>query len=236
MTDLSPEARRILDLTREARTPSIDDKLRVARLLSRSVELTALSVASQASGAAAAKPTLFALSVKWLAGVVPIVVLAAAGYSYWPRPEPSVSAVDRVVVAPPAQPPTVLESPASAVPAEATSVIAPVATVGSPPAARSDQKSRRPNREDTLNEELDLLHDAQAAWRSGDATRALSLIAQHRKRFPKSALAPERDALSVLSLCASGRTAEAKAAAQRAFRKGERSPLHAAVERSCIKD
>jgi hypothetical protein len=85
----------------------------------------------------------------------------------------------------------------------------------------------------TLPEELDLLHDAQSKWRAGNASAALALLAEHRARFPHSDLAPERDALTVLSLCATSHTAEARRLAQRFLKHARSSPLRTAVEESC---
>jgi hypothetical protein len=56
---------------------------------------------------------------------------------------------------------------------------------------------------------------------------------QHRKRYPHSQLASERDALTVLSLCAINRTIEARAIARRFLRTAQRSPFKTSVEESC---
>jgi hypothetical protein len=108
------------------------------------------------------------------------------------------------------------------------------------PAARSAKPYERAaasKEPDSLNQELDLLHEAQAAWRRGDAGRSLSVLARHRQRYPKSVLGPEREALRVLALCAAGRTAEAKETARRSFPKGgQKSPLRVSVEQSCVKE
>jgi hypothetical protein len=87
--------------------------------------------------------------------------------------------------------------------------------------------------EATLPAELDLLHDAQSQWRVGNAAGALALLETHRKRFPRSQLAAERDALTVLSLCRTNRTGEARALAKRFLQTTPRSPLRTTVEESC---
>jgi hypothetical protein len=87
--------------------------------------------------------------------------------------------------------------------------------------------------EASLPAELDLLHDAQSQWRVGNAAGALALLETHRKRFPHSQLAAERDALTVLSLCRTNRTSEARAVAKRFLQTTPRSPLRTTVEESC---
>jgi hypothetical protein len=86
---------------------------------------------------------------------------------------------------------------------------------------------------DALAEETRLLRDADAATRAGDAPRALALLAEHARRFPRGVLGEERDAETVLALCAAGRTSEARAAAQRFLAARPGSPLAGRVRSSC---
>lgn len=238
MTELDREARRLLELTREARTPSAEDKLRVEQLLSQSLRVALLSGAAGAGTAAVARPGLAALAAKWTVIVaVPALIVAGASTLQHrepaaPPPEPPAKSVAPAV--PQAAEPPVEQTRELTGPAEAKQEPEPVK-----PAARSRSTRERvapAQPSDSLNEELDLLHEAQAAWRRGDAGQALSVLSQHRKRYPRSVLGPEREALRVLSLCAAGRTAEAKEVARRSFPKGQRSPLRASVEQSCVKD
>jgi hypothetical protein len=64
--------------------------------------------------------------------------------------------------------------------------------------------------------ELKLLARAQAAYANGSLSYALTLVAQHGRRFPNGRLAEEREALRVRALANAGRTEEADRAA-RAF-------------------
>lgn len=61
-----------------------------------------------------------------------------------------------------------------------------------------------------LSAEMRLLSDARRALRGGEAAVALSLLEQHRERFPAGALAEEREAHAILALRTLGRTAEAE--------------------------
>jgi hypothetical protein len=231
--ELDPEARRLLDLTREARTPNAEDKRRVERSLSRSLGLAAFSLATGASSAATAKSAPAALALKWTVSLaVPaLVVASAATYFHGRTPEGSAPRVvePAVVIAPSMAPAAPEASPRGATETEALTR-APADPPPTPRAAPATQ----PKKSETLEAELDLLHDAQVK-RSSDPEGALALLATHRKRYPKSVLGLEREALRVLCLCAAGRTAEAKEVARRSFKNAPRSPLKASVEESCAK-
>jgi hypothetical protein len=236
--ELDLEARRLLDLTRAGRTPSAEDKARVERLLSRSLGVAALSAAAGAAGTASAKPMTAALPLKWALGIaVPVLAAAgAAGYLHARAPqEPTPKFDQRVLpgVAAPTPPPP--RAPAEAPARAVDEVPAPASEQAESPGTRRAPPSEKPAASETLEAELDLLHDAQAKWRNRDPNAALALLAEHRKLYPKSELRLEREALRVLSLCAAGRTAEAREVASRAFKNAPRSPLRASVEASCVK-
>jgi hypothetical protein len=233
MTDLDPEARRLVDLTREARTPGAGDRARIERMLAASLLLTGASVAHTGSAAAATKTAGTALGVKWAAGIAVAAVVGTAGYFGWDqtRATPPVerTAAHTVVHA---QAAAEAPRPEAAPPVE----VAPVLVPGSEQTeARSDARraGKGTERAGTLLEELDLLHEAQAKWRKGDAAGALALLSVHRTRYPRSQVVPERDALTVLSLCSLNRTAEARKLAQRFLHTAQRSPLRTSVEESC---
>jgi hypothetical protein len=232
MDDLDPEARRLLGLVREARTPTDRDKARMDGLLASSVVLGTASTAHAATSTAA-KSAGTAIGLKWAAGVAVLSVVGAAGYLGFRASQASVErppdATTMVVTDRPVAPP----EPAAAEPAV---VSVPEATVEESPHLRHAGKAAAEAASGgivTLPEELDLLHEVQAKWRKGDASAALTLLAEHRKRYPKSQLGSERDALTVLSLCAVGRTDEARKIARRFLSAAPRSPLRASVEESC---
>jgi hypothetical protein len=236
--ELDPEARRLLELTREGRTPSASDKLRVERLLSRSLGLAALSVATGTSGTAVAKSAATGQALKWTLGLALPAVMVAGAASYFqarsPHATPSPSDQRVLVVAPPAPPTPEPSEPASTANAPSTPA-AQAPEPAEPPRPRQAAPGEKRKPSETLSAELELLHDAQANWRNGDPSAALALLATHRQRYPKSVLGLEREALRVLSLCAAGRTAEAKEVARRSFKNAPRSPLRASVEESCAK-
>jgi len=83
-----------------------------------------------------------------------------------------------------------------------------------------------------LQAELSGLHAAHAAYRVGNATRALALLTEHKARFPTSQQATERATLEVLSLCLAGRTREARGLAER-LRKSASGGALAGLDGSC---
>lgn len=238
--ELDSEARRILDLTREGRAPGEADKARIERLLGSAVGFAAGPALASTSVAPGAKVTAAVLALKW--GGVTVLVAAAAlgGVAYWNGRGGHHPGVERSPAAAPAAP--------AAKPVEAA-VVDPAQTEPAPVAAKapsSEMAAPRDNgpdsrrsaentraKESTLGAELDLLHEVQAKWRGGDANSALALIAVHRERYPHSQLAPEREALRVLCLCATGRTDEARRIGRRFLTNAPRSPLRTSVEESC---
>jgi hypothetical protein len=84
-----------------------------------------------------------------------------------------------------------------------------------------------------LEAELAGLHAAHAAYRSGNAGRALKLLAEHKANFPKSQLATERATLEVLSLCRVGRTDDARSLAERLRKNAASAAALAGLDGSC---
>lgn len=75
-------------------------------------------------------------------------------------------------------------------------------------------KPQRPGHPATAQEsyaaELLLLQQAQVAYAGHDFADALTLVAEHGRRFPSGRLAEEREALRVRALSGAGRTEEAR--------------------------
>jgi hypothetical protein len=81
--------------------------------------------------------------------------------------------------------------------------------------------------------EVRLLGEAHAVMRRGDAERALVLLDEHARRYPKGALGEERDAARIAALCALGRVAEARETADRFLRAAPQSPHAGPIRASC---
>jgi hypothetical protein len=231
MNDLNPDARRLVDLARQARTPGADDKRRIAQRLA--VPLAASAAVGTAVGAAQAGTSLLGSVGAKVAALVAVSAVGAAVFVARLRPEPVVVAGKQAVSAQPfsappesSPPPRVPEASAPAAPAAVESATPPKATAPPSSAKASDD----------LAQEAALLHQAQSAWRAGNSAEALVLANQHAKRFPRSQLANERDVLRVLSLCKLGRVQAAKDVGARLLRQTKGSPWYQSVAESCAAD
>jgi hypothetical protein len=92
---------------------------------------------------------------------------------------------------------------------------------------------RAPDPVDAVREEAALLQTAHAALARGDIATAGAKLDEHAARFPRGALSAEREAARVHLLCASGRSADARAAASAFVAANPRSPLAPSVKSSC---
>jgi hypothetical protein len=98
------------------------------------------------------------------------------------------------------------------------------------PMARS---SIAPPPPDSLQEEVLVLSRAEQQLNSGHADEALRTLAEHERRFPDGALAEERMAARVQSLCALGRLVAAKAELAKFAQAFPLSPHLDRARRSC---
>ena len=233
--DLDRDARRILDLATDARAPAAEDKARIEKKLAAVLGAGALATVTattatttQAAHAATSAGSTGAgvassAAPKWWMGAT-VIAASITGYVMLATPKTAPTptpAAPAPLVAPPTKP----AAPPLAAPAPEP-VPAPA-----PAPVRSHARKKQPAA--TLDEELELLHRAQAAWRAHEATRALALLDEHRARFPRSQLRLERDGLRVLSLCELGKKAEASALAKKLIERAPRSPLRRSIEESC---
>jgi hypothetical protein len=85
----------------------------------------------------------------------------------------------------------------------------------------------------TIDAEMKLLKAAQAALRAGDAERALSRLAHHRRRFPSGKLADLREVVRIEALCRLGRNDEAAKASREFLGKRPGSPHSHRVRGGC---
>ena len=74
---------------------------------------------------------------------------------------------------------------------------------------------------------------AQQALTRGDPNGALSLLADHRARFPVGQLTDTREGVWVRALCKAGRPAEARARAAKLAELRPDSPVSEAVQDVC---
>lgn len=116
--------------------------------------------------------------------------------------------------------------PQSGVPPRITAPT-PVEIAPAPPTSpKAEPTGRRsPPTQTSYAAELALLQRAQAAYARTDATAALALLAEHRRRFPDGRLAEEREGLRVRALASAGRREEARRAAAAFAKRFPRSVL-----------
>jgi hypothetical protein len=100
-------------------------------------------------------------------------------------------------------------------------------------APRAAARSLVPHPPDSLPEEVRLLSKAEEQLNSGHADEALRTLGEHERRFPGGALAEERMAARIQSLCALGRRAEANADLAKLARAYPRSPQLDRARRRC---
>lgn len=216
-------------------------------------ELITAEQAAMAEAPAAAKEATWAALEASLASGVPApvdVLLPAAGSSalgwigaliagggaallgVWMVTLPAEPSVD------PAPPPVVEVAPPVVDPAPP-----PVVEAASPPAAEPPPPRRRskPRRVATkrrprpsLSDQIAALRTAQQALAAERHAEALSAVQDHRRRFPKSPLEQERDAVEVLAACGGNRAGAARLA-RRFLSRWPRSPQVDRIRRTCPK-
>lgn len=250
MVELHPEARKLLDTARSARTPSTADRDRVFAALMASVAVTSVAPSAAAAKTAAAKTGLvgkIAGNALWIKAAASVAVISAASAStiaYVRHRDASRAMPTPVTVAAPAVREQPAPAPEIAEPEPAPSA-SPVGAVSAAPArALPSAEHAAPASNPPLSAalahnsagssvELSLLRQAQAARRAGQPGRALELAREHTEKYPRSRLWAERETLRVLALCDLGRVdAARRSAAQLQYLWS--SPLRATLNASCV--
>ena len=133
-------------------------------------------------------------------------------------------------VAPAAAP---ASAPRPAAPPPAAPSAPPAATIAvTPPSTVEDATSAAPTGVSTSPpDELTLLMRARAELADQRGVDALGTIALHARSFPRSAFAPERDALRIEALAQSGRSDDARIAFARHVTQYPSSPYRARLSR-----
>lgn len=197
---LAHELQHILDDYRDATTPT---ELEQARLWHR------IGVGIAPPAAAASSVLRVVGGVALLVGIGVIASTAGPGTSNPAAHREPITAAEAV---PP--PPATTTSPALPPPRIEAAQPSP-APERSESAPRSD---RRPTAtaavDDGFTQELALLQRARVALGRGDAEAALSVLAEHERRFPTGELAEERRAVRIIALCDAGKAPQGRAEAR----------------------
>lgn len=220
MSDLNPNADKLVQATRAALRPTDADRERVfAALLPQiGAGLAADGASGAAQTSAAAKATLLKIS----AAVVGLGV-AGGGLLLALRSEPQPAPA---VVSAPAKPVPVVAPPVAPAPESP----APAAPQAEPAHKRSPGASRSA---DNLAAEVAILSRASGELRAGRPALALKALEEHQREFPGGVLAQERSAARIQALCALGRTKEAQSELARLSRTSPSSPHVARARKAC---
>lgn len=84
-------------------------------------------------------------------------------------------------------------------------------------------------------EEFSLLRQASQALRAGKTDEARRTLREHKRRFPASSLAPERNGLELLTSCSSGTNGSSRARAEHFLASSPSSPMAEAIRKQCLK-
>jgi hypothetical protein len=85
----------------------------------------------------------------------------------------------------------------------------------------------------TLTREARALAEVQRALREGRSAEALAMLASQNREFAGGGLGQEREAARIMALCAAGRVAEGRAAAESFLAANAGSPVAAHIRSSC---
>jgi hypothetical protein len=99
-----------------------------------------------------------------------------------------------------------------------------------PPASRPASSA---NKDTGFAEDAQLLRDVHAALAAGQPAHALALLNARNASGPPGVLAEEREAARIVTLCAMGRTTEARGPSSRFLAAHGSSPLAARVRKAC---
>jgi hypothetical protein len=238
MRDSNPDTAALLRAGREAFRPQASDRERVLRSLAGALGEGALLDEAKHVGPPKGTAGVDRVLAKgWaLAGAGALAVgavVAVVAHSWTTTPSRTMSPATLSV-------PAASPAPSAAVPvppnAEEPPALPREEKVESLPGTARARSSPAPASPDSLPEEVRLLSRAAQQLSAGHADQALRTLEEHERRFPGGALAEERLAARVQSLCALERTAEARAALAKLAGAYPQSPHLDRARRSCGMD
>ena len=222
MSRLTGEAERLVRAGRAALKPTNADRDRVLEALLPQLggNMGAAGIEGPSTGPVAAASGTIA---KVTAAVVAVCV-AGAGTFVALRTE-----------APPARPAATAPVTLDAMPQGPVDQVRESAPLVEPRARPSDEKraTAAPRSADSLAEEVAMLSQASAELHAGRPAAALNALDEHRRRFPRGALAQERTSARIQALCALGRMNDAQGELARLARMSPSSLHLARARKAC---
>ena len=207
--------RRLLDAaSREQPSRELSERMAQAIGISISPPGTAQSEAAKTGKAATTTQGPGSL-VPWLSGALVAAGVAAGAYvATHPGPIPPTPSALAALPA------------AASASSSASRSLAPTPTAEAPPGADDEaspkvsspivpQRGRRVTAAGELANQIALVDSARSALSAGKAERALSAVSDYQSQYPNGAFRPEVAAVKIEALVKMGRTAEARAAAER---------------------
>ena len=223
-SEASPELRELLDAARlDEPSPEQLASLagRMGRLLSPSGSVPSGGTPSSTASTGARTVVASGVKGKVLTGVV-VAALAGGGlqavrvYTQARASAPAVVSPTKARALP--EPEPVREAPPPPEPAPPPSPPVPEAKSAAPRARAPRASGTKPATPEVTatatDEELDLLESLYRTFQRGDMEGVLAEAQQHASRFPKGALAQEREVLAIEALVRLGRRSEAEARAE----------------------
>jgi hypothetical protein len=223
MTD---EVRDVVGKARAERAPSAEDRERIRRRLAVAIAAGAAGAGASAAAGASASATSASGIAAWIKIGLATIALGGVGVvAHRVVTQEETPTVARAPSVAPSEPPTLAIEP----------VVIATETNDTEPAREepTPTRRRRAATTDDLARDLEALHEAQRAWRSGDARAVLRHVRAHEDTFPRSQFRAERRALEILALCALGERAEAQRLTRRFLDTAPDSPARRSVLESC---
>jgi hypothetical protein len=221
LSRLTPEAEQLVRAGRAALRPNDGDRERVFHAL---VPQLGGSLGAEGTSAASNAPAAAGGTVAKAAALLVAISVAGAGIFVALHSE-----------APPARPAATAPVTMNTVPPGPVDQVTESAPFAARQAQRSEEKRApaAPRAVDSLAEEVAMLSQASTELHAGRPAAALTALDEHRRKFPRGALAEERTSARIQALCALGRMNEAQAELARLARISPNSPHLARARKAC---
>jgi hypothetical protein len=222
---LNPKAEELVRAGRAALRPTDADRERVFQALQP--RLGGTLEPKGVEGISTAPPAAASATIAKLAAAIVAVSVAGAGMFVMLRTK-----------TPPASPTTTAPLASNATPQAPVDQVPESAPVAVAQAQPSDEKRAPPppRSADSLAKEVTMLSQASADLHAGRPAAALTVLDEHRRKFPHGELVQERTSARIQAMCALGWMKDAQAELARFARTSPNSPHLARARKACGSD